>query len=194
MVRSTPGGFPFVVDDGALGAGLAFKHLVDLGHRVIAQLPGPQDIYSFAIRRRGFLDHANSSRVVIVDVKDFGAAPSYQEGKRLMEALLKLKGPRPTGIFAHNDLMAIGAIDGLREANLECPGDVSVIGYNDSPLVDHISPSLSTLRVPMDQLGYLAGKKAIELVDHPGQVPDSVSLVPEFIARASTAPPGNRRG
>lgn len=190
MVRSTPGGFPFVGDDGALGAKLAFQHLVELGHRVIAQLPGPQDIYSFAIRRRGFLDHAASPKVTMVDVNDFGAAPSYAEGKRLMQALLKLKGPRPTGIFAHNDLMAIGAIDALREANLEVPGDVSVIGYNDSPLVDHISPSLSTLHVPMDQLGHMAGTKAMELVDKPTETPESVLLVPELIARGSTAPPG----
>jgi LacI family transcriptional regulator len=189
MVRSTPGGFPFVVDDGALGAQLAFKHLVDLGHRVVAQLPGPQDIYSFAIRRRGFLDHARSPKVTVVDIQDAGAAPSYQEGKRLMAALLKLRGPRPTGIFAHNDLMAIGAIDALREANLDCPRDVSVVGYNDSPLVDHISPSLSTLRVPMDQLGYLAGKKAIEMLDNPDQTPESVQLVPKLIARGSTGPP-----
>jgi LacI family transcriptional regulator len=189
MVRSTPGGFPFVVDDGALGAQLAFKHLVDLGHRVVAQLAGPQDIYSFAIRRRGFLDHPASPKVTVVDLQDAGSAPSYQEGKRLMAALLKLRAPRPTGIFAHNDLMAIGAIDALREANLECPRDVSVIGYNDSPLVDHISPSLSTLHVPMDKLGYLAGKKAIEMLDNPGQNPESVHLVPELIARSSTGPP-----
>jgi LacI family transcriptional regulator len=189
MVRSTPGGFPFVVDDGARGAQLAFKHLVDLGHRVVAQLPGPQDIYSFAIRRRGFLDHPPLPKVTVVDIQDAGSSPSYQEGKRLMAALLKLRGTRPTGIFAHNDLMAIGAIDALREANLDCPGDVSVIGYNDSPLVDHISPSLSTLHVPMDQLGYLAGKKAIEMLDNLDQTPESVQLVPELIARGSTGPP-----
>jgi LacI family transcriptional regulator len=192
MVRATLDGLPRVVDDGALGAELAVKHLAALRHRRIAQLAGPQHTYSFFVRRLGFLEQAAASEVAVIDVGQCGVAPTYEEGHRLMNAALRLRR-RPTAVFAHNDLMAIGAIDALREADLVCPDDVSVIGYNDFPLVDHISPALSTLRVPADELGYSAGTMAVDLIENPDQTPASVSLAPQLIARQSTAPPPRRR-
>jgi LacI family transcriptional regulator len=92
-------------------------------------------------------------------------------------------------VFAHSDLMAIGAIDALGPRGMSCPGDVSVIGYNDSPLLDHVSPALSTVRIPTTELGLLAGEAVVELIDRPENPPDSALLVPTLVPRASTARP-----
>lgn len=187
MVRATSAKLPYVVDDGRAGGGIAARHLIELGHRVVAQLAGPQDISSFVLRRRGFVEFSTTVKgVTVIEFDEAGTAPSYAEGRRLMKALLQRDGLRPTAIFAHNDLMAIGAIDALKAAGLRCPHDISVIGYNDSPLVDHVSPSLSTLRVPMDQLGYLAGRKTIELLQNPRLVSAPRCLMPELVQRGST--------
>ena len=106
-----------------------------------------------------------------------------------MEALLAQPGPRPTAVFAHSDAMAIGAIAAARNAGLRCPKDVSIIGYNDAPLVDHLDPPLTTIRFPGDQIGRFAADLAIALVEEPPPVVASMSFPPELVIRSSTGPP-----
>ena len=106
-----------------------------------------------------------------------------------METLLAQTGPRPTAIFAHSDAMAIGAIAAARKAGLECPEDISIIGYNDAPLVDHLDPPLTTIRFPGDQIGRFAADLAIALIAEPPPVVASMSFPPELVVRSSTGPP-----
>ena len=103
--------------------------------------------------------------------------------------LLGQPGRRPTAIFAHNDLMALGALDALAEAGLRCPDDMSVMGYNDSPHVDRVSPPLTTVRLHGQELGRLVGEMAVTAIQSPGQIPVSLTLPPSIIIRESTAFP-----
>ena len=94
----------------------------------------------------------------------------------------------PTAVFAHSDTMAIGALDALRAAGLRCPDDVSILGYNDAPLVDHFDPPLSTIRWPSVEIGRRAAELAISLIEEPDNAVSSMTFRPELVPRNSTAP------
>jgi LacI family transcriptional regulator, galactose operon repressor len=187
--RSLPGSaIPAVVSDDSHGASLAAGHLVDLGHEVVAQLHGPTDIDTFDRRGRGFRARVVESSARDASVPIHARAPTVAEGHRLMRATLNQDDP-PTGVFAHNDLMAVGAIEALAAAGLSCPEDVSVVGFNDVPLAGQLSPALTTIRVAPEELGRSAGRIALELINDPGSRPHDLRLPALLITRESTAAP-----
>jgi LacI family transcriptional regulator len=116
-------------------------------------------------------------------------APNVAEGRRAMMAVLGLGEPRPSAVFAHNDLMAVGALEELTERGLRCPKDVSLVGFNDAPLTGHLSPPLTTVRLASEEMGRIAGQMASTAVDAPGTRVRSVLLQPELVVRESTAAP-----
>lgn len=196
-VRTLPG-FPALAHDDELGGRLAAEHLLELGHRHLAQLCGPPDVSSFAGRAQGFRQAAEAHSATVVDLPDTGRAPTLAEGTRLARLLLEEpsvsrgpslleRSPLPTGLFAHNDLMAFGALDVLAEHGLSCPRDMSVVGYNDSPLTDHTDPPLTTLRLPGYELGRLAAELATSLIAQPDRAPETRTLAPSLVVRRSTA-------
>jgi LacI family transcriptional regulator len=184
-VRTLPG-FPALAHDDELGGRLAAEHLLDLGHRRLAQLRGPPDVSSFAGRAQGFRAAARARGVTVLDLPDTARGPTLPEGRRLARLLVDVT-PLPTGLFAHNDLMAFGALDVLAEHGLSCPRDVSVVGYNDSPLTDHTDPPLTTVRLPGYELGRLAAEMAVTLIDEPGRRPETLTLSPSLVVRRSTS-------
>ena len=189
VVRTDPKlDLPTVSDDGLKGGAIAAEHLTALGHKLVAQLCGPDDVQVFIDRANGFRHSANQAGLIVRDFGLHALSPSYEEGHRLMSELLRLPGPSPTGVFVHNDLMAIGAIDALREAHLDCPRDVSIIGYNDSPMIDRLRVSLTSIRFQASELGRLAGEMAMQVIEDPGTRVHSVSLAPVLVERASTGP------
>jgi LacI family transcriptional regulator len=190
VVRTLPSEeFVSIGEDSLRGAAMATEHLIQLGHRLLSQLQGPTDVQIFQDRSQGFLAEAARHPVEVLDFEEAASSPNYDEGYRLMGALLDRFETAPTGVFAHNDLMAIGAMDALARRGIRCPEDVSVIGYNDSPLVDHVSPALSTIRLPATELGLLAGESVIKLLERTEPRPVSALLPPTLVPRASTAPP-----
>jgi LacI family transcriptional regulator len=182
-------GLPSCTHDHRQGGSLAAAHLLDLGHRRLAQLRGPADVSSFVDRGRGFSAAVTAAGAAETELPDVASKPSLAEGYRLARLLLGRPGRLPTAIFAHNDLMALGALDALTEAGLRCPGDVSVMGYNDSPHVDRVTPPLTTVRLHGQELGRLVGEMAVTALQSPGQIPVSLTLPPSMIIRESTAPP-----
>jgi LacI family transcriptional regulator len=186
-------GLPSCTHDDQQGGFLAGQHLLDLGHKRLAQLRGPSDVSSFVDRGRGFTA-ATRAAAAEIELPDVAATPSVEEGRRLLRLLLSQESELPTAIFAHNDLIALGALDVLAEAGLQCPADISVIGYNDSPHADRETPPLTTIRLHGQELGRLAGEIAITAITTPGERPMSLTLPPSLIVRESTAPPRNREG
>jgi len=189
-VRELPGsGIPSISHDDVTGGRLAAEHLLSLGHCHVAQLMGPQDIWSFEGRAHGFRDAVVAAGATCTDVRTLSRLPTAQAGREVVDDLLARPGDRPTAIFAHNDSIAIGALGVLREQGIECPDDISLIGYNDVPLTAHIHPPLTTIRLP----GYELGRLAAELVVTPARDAEAtagkVQLAPELVVRASTAPP-----
>jgi LacI family transcriptional regulator len=186
-VRGLPeSGIPAVTHDDLGGARLAAAPLAELAHRRVVQLPGPLDVQPFKDRFEGFAAVAGRLGLEAWSVPAANR-PIFEEGRRLME--LALADPRPaTAVFAHNDPMAMGAVRALRDAGLACPGDVSVIGYNDVPMADCLDPPLTTIRLDGEEVGRRAGDAVLAAI-RGLPIPDSGPPVPaELIARASAAP------
>jgi LacI family transcriptional regulator len=189
-VRALPGSnLPAVTTDDDGGGYIAAMHLAALGHGRVAELRGPSDVQPFLDRSQGFARAAAESGLDVLEFGERAIHPTPAEGRRLMELLLARRGPRPTAVFAQNDSMAIGALDALRAARLRCPADLSILGFNDAPLVDHFDPPLSTIRLPSAEIGRVAAELAIALIEEPNTAVASMTFPPELVVRASTAPP-----
>jgi LacI family transcriptional regulator len=177
---------PKILSDDFAGAALAARHLAELGHRRIVQLSGPAGIAAFAERTRGFQFALGESGTGARALEQRAGSASVDAGRQLMLDVLREDGAL-TGVFAHNDLLAIGAIAAVRQAGFSCPGDVSVVGYNGTPLTEYLGPSLTTVLYPAIAMGRSAAETALSVLrgDEP---PAAVALRPRLIVRASTAP------
>lgn len=183
-----PGTTSITADDFE-GARLAGRHLVDLGHRRMAQLRGPLDISSFAQRAEGFRGEIARGGAVDISLERPVTEVTAESGYALMSEILARPEPPPTAVFAHADVMAIGAIKAIRANGLRCPTDISVLGYNNAPLTDAIDPPLSTIDVPAHNLGAGAARLALSLVEDREREVAPVVLPTHLLVRESTAAP-----
>lgn len=181
------GRLPAVVSDDRLAMKLAVDHLVQLGHRRIAHLAGPQDLPTGVGRRLGFEQALRDHDLQPLAVQACSAY-SREAGREAIEALLQ-QGVRPQAVVCSNDLVALGAYDGLRQAGLSVPGDVSVTGHNDMPLVDMVEPPLTTIRLPHRELGWRAAQMLFEELGADDLSATTVVLRPTLVVRGSTAAP-----
>ena len=178
---------PSVVPDDRDGMRQAVEHLVSLGHGRIAHLAGPFTLSTGVHRYEGFVEAmAAHGLAVDPDLVVSGTGYTEDEGARLSRALLEA-GRRFTAVLAGNDLMAVGCLDALREAGLQCPRDVSVVGFNDMTWSARLSPPLTTVRVPHQLLGLEAATLLLERLADPGTPPRHVVLPVELVVRESTA-------
>jgi len=178
-----------VINDDGHGIELAVSHLVDLGHRSIAFIGGPQDTTTghdryLAFRRQMKSGRFKSHADLILNCKAFTEA----EGREGFLKILK-KGRKFTAVVAANDLLALGCYDALLESGLDCPKDISVTGFNDMPFMDRLSPPLTSLAIPLDEIGVQAAKLLLSRIKDPEQPVRTVNLYPELIVRGSTARP-----
>jgi LacI family transcriptional regulator len=178
---------PSVVPDDRDGMRQAVEHVHALGHRRIAHLAGPFSLSTGVHRYEGFVEGMASvglelDRGLILTASRY----AEDEGARLCRELLD-GGRRFTAVLAGNDLMALGCIDALREAGIDCPRDVSVVGFNDMDFSDRFSPPLTTVRVPHHQLGIEAAGLLLERLADPAAPPRHVVLPVAIVPRGSTA-------
>ena len=106
-----------------------------------------------------------------------------------MRLLLTSKRVRPTGIFAHHDLMALGAMTVAEELRMSCPRDVSIIGYHDVLNLERLVPALTTIRQPLEEAGRAASDMVLDLLNSSTRQPPSRRLAPTLVVRQSTGPP-----
>lgn len=192
--RPIPGiGLACVSHDGRRAGELAAEHLHALGHKDVALVRGPLDVESINEREDGFA--RASARLGLRVLQGLDGPSDIASGRHQMQVLLS-REPAPTGVFATNDLMALGVIDAIRAAGLGCPGDVSVIGHDDQPLADHFSPALTTIHTQSEELGRRAAAMLISAVGKEDVPPEDIRLEPELAVRSSTgvAPTGPQRG
>ncbi|MER6007641.1 LacI family DNA-binding transcriptional regulator [Nonomuraea angiospora] len=166
----------------------ATRHLLDLGHRRIALITGPDWALSSRARLDGYrtaLDLAG----VPVDPELIGSGDFIIEGG-LAQAhrLLRLPDP-PTAIFASNDGEAVGVYRAAYELGLRIPGDLSVVGFDDLPSVQWAVPPLTTVRQPLTEMAATATAMLMKLAQGEPLAQTRVELGTELIVRASTAPP-----
>lgn len=173
-----------VVHDDFKGGRLVAEHLHGLGHRLVAQLSGPDDVANFPRRADGFRSLIQDSDMHEVSAIESAQRPVIEEGQRLMEEMLDTSPELPTAVFAHNDLMALGALSVLRVRGLRVPDDVSLVGYNDLPMVGHLTPPLTTIRYPSLEVGKRAGQMIVGVLR--GETLESVCLDPKLVSRGSS--------
>ncbi|MDE3722193.1 LacI family DNA-binding transcriptional regulator [Nocardiopsis sp. N85] len=175
-----------VSPDNHSGAAALARHLVGLGHRRFAILAGPTDLRTARERLDGFhgalsaagLELAHHNVVHGAFTRDGG----YESTRRLMTL-----GTDATCLFAVNDVMATGAMAALRDLGMRVPDDLSVAGFDDIPTLRDLTPGLTTVRLPLEEMGERAAALALD-EDHQGG--HRVITVPgEVVARESTAPP-----
>ena len=178
-----------VINDDELGIDLALAHLVELGHRAIAYIGGPQRTSTGYARYRAFRKTAKKAGIpvtqaLIVNARDF----TESAGQAALHELTN-RGKPFTAIVTANDLLALGCYDALAELGLRCPDDVSITGFNDMPFVDRFSPSLTTIHIPHDELGVQAAQLLLERIQNPDAPAKQIRLAPRIVVRASTSAP-----
>jgi DNA-binding LacI/PurR family transcriptional regulator len=190
-----PGFFVAAVDQ-QLGAALATRHLLELGHADVVHVTGPLDWHDAVERVHGWRAERAAWGLPERDplVADWTSAAGYRIGRRLLaHAASGDPGDAlPTAIFAANDQLALGLLRALAEAGVEVPGRVSIVGFDDIEGADYFTPPLTTVRQPFEELG----KTCIELLlggisaKAAGEVPErSAKVAPTLVVRATTAPP-----
>jgi LacI family transcriptional regulator len=145
------------------GAYQAVRHLASHGHKRIAIIKGTDKNIDAQERLRGYREavrDAGAEYSPLYELEgDFSEASAYEAAVRL----LKLD-PRPTALFASNDAMAIAALSALRALNVSVPADVALAGFDDIPISTYVTPSLTTVRVGISQLGALAVKRLLDAI------------------------------
>ena len=177
-----------VTVDDRHGVGLSVDHIVSLGHSRIGHVGGPQNLSTGHRRYLGFrAAMARHGLPAPAERITFADAFMEEEGARACEQLLDQA--ELTAIVAANDRLAIGCYDVLEARGLRCPGDVSIVGFNDMPFVDRLRPPLTSVRVPQREIGETAAELLLaELID--ASAPrGEVLLEPSLVVRGSTAPP-----
>ncbi|GAA4081467.1 LacI family DNA-binding transcriptional regulator [Actinomadura miaoliensis] len=165
------------------GAAALARALLDLGHRDFAVLTGPRSLTTVADRLAGFTGA----------LADAGLRPRVLEGGFTRDGgyaaaaeLLRLD-PRPTCVFAVTDVMAIGALTAFRDHGVDVPGEVSLAGFDDIPIVADLTPPLTTVALPLDEMGERAMRLALK---EPRASRSRIErMAGRVILRASTAPP-----
>jgi LacI family transcriptional regulator len=185
--RVEDGSLPSATADDHGGARLAVEHLVSRGHKQIAHLAGPLDVSTGHARHEGFLAAMRDAGLEPSLIK-VGRAFTEPEGARLCEELLDADAPF-TAIVAGNDLMALGCYDVFAARGIDCPGEVSVVGFNDMPFADRFSPPLTTIRIPHYEIGVAAADLLMELLRETGDGPREIVLPAHLIVRGSTRRP-----
>jgi LacI family transcriptional regulator len=95
---------------------------------------------------------------------------------------------RPTAVVCANDLLALGCYDVLRERGLKCPDDVSISGFNDMPFVDRFNPPMTTVHIPMFEMGKIAAQLILDVIQNPATKAVSRTVTPTLVVRGSTGP------
>ena len=170
------------------GAYLAVRHLLRLGHRQFATITGPQHLTNAQQRLAGFRRAVQQSRVQVnpeyIQETTFDKQGGYSKTMLLLRML-----PRPTALFAGNDLIALGALLAIRDSGLRCPEDISVIGFDDLDFAEIINPSLSSVSQPGYQLGSNAASLLLERVKGDAGPARHIVLETSLKLRDSVAPP-----
>lgn len=175
----------FAVDE-ARGAALAVNHLAALGHQRIAHVDGGNG--AGATGRRAGYRNAMTKLGLKDEIRVIPGIYTEEAGVEAAKELLS-EGELPTAVFAANDLIAMGLLSAFRSAGVDVPGQISVVGFDDSPLARLNSVNLTTITQPMRSLGDLAFEAVLNRIAAPQAKPVVKVVAPELVTRQSTGAP-----
>jgi len=192
--RPVPGEYS-VATDNYHGGQLAARHLVELGHRCIGMLCGEAEIQNVAERIDGFQTELRRSGFEVSPAYMLHGRQELQLGIRVAE-LLAME-PRPTAVFATNDIVAVGAWRTLLEAGFRVPQDFSIVGFDDIEISRFLVPPLTTVGQPTSEMGAKAVDLLLQLMSHQAEDGNKVAtnflVAPTLFIRGSTATPSTNK-
>jgi len=166
----------------------ATEHLVELGHRRIAVIGGPEPYLCSRARIDGYRAALDRAGLPVDPALVCHGNFRHQGGYDCARELLALPDP-PTAVFAGSDEQAFGVMEAARVSGLSVPDDLSVVGFDDLPMARWSSPPLTTVRQPLADMGLMAGRMLAQLVAGEDLATRRVELATHLVPRASTAPP-----
>ncbi|MCI2957520.1 LacI family DNA-binding transcriptional regulator [Agromyces atrinae] len=170
------------------GGLMATRHLIELGHRRIAMISGPEDMMCSLARIDGYRSAMAAAGLDVpadfVRFGDFEVSGGYTNG----EALLGSDEP-PTAIFAGSDLQALGVLESARSRGISVPDGLSLVGYDDIPAARWVSPGLTTVHQPLRRMGEVATDLVVSLSRGPIEPTPRMDLATHVVVRGSTAAP-----
>ncbi len=178
---------PKVFVENRHGGYLATRCLLDAGHTRIAHIGGPETLFSAVERREGYWDAMREAG--LTPDPDLLRQGSYSRefGKAAMNELLA-RPDRPTAVFAGSDFIAVGVLQAAREAGLQLPAELSLVGFDDMMFADLLAPALTTVRQPTADLGRAGLATLLAIINK--EVPPAVTRLPvTLIERQSVCPP-----
>jgi LacI family transcriptional regulator len=184
-------GLSFVGGDDAAGVRAAVAHVLDLGHERIGYIAGPADLSTTRTRLRALRAAVAAAPACERPVVRHARAYTVSAGRSAAARLLAARD-EVTAVLAGNDMLAVGVYEALGDAGLSCPGDVSVVGHNDMPMVDKLEPPLTTVAIPQYEIGVTAAQVLLDRLGRDGP-PERRLLPTRLVVRRSTAPPARRR-
>jgi DNA-binding LacI/PurR family transcriptional regulator len=170
------GGIPFIGSDDRQAGRIATEHLLALGHRFIGTITGPYRRWIVRSRLLGYEEALRDAGTAMSEDLVAEADWTPSGGAHALRILLE-REPRVTAVFVHNDDMAIGVLRELRDLGRRVPDDVAVVGCDDLPFAEHLTPSLSSVHVPFGKIGRLAVRVLLELMSAKGAA-STPSLLP----------------
>jgi LacI family transcriptional regulator len=175
-----------VVQDNEMGMQLAVNHLVSLGHKMIAFINGDSSLSTAKERRAGFEASVQSFGLSPTSISEgiFSVDSGYMQTVSLLH-----NSQRPTAICAANDLLAIGAMRALFEADIKIPDDISVVGYDDINFASFIHPSLTTISQPVRSIGMESAQLILKRLSNPHGISQRINMTPKIIIRHSSTKP-----
>ena len=174
-------GFPCVATDYASAAVQAFTHLSALGHDRIGLVLGPEDHMPSRRKLAAFTEVADRAGIAAAPVEH--ALYSLESGQAATARMLR---QGVTGLICASDVLALGAIRAVRRAGLSVPGDVSVVGYDDSAWLNCTDPPLTTVRQPIESMGKSAVALLVNQMETVIAHPEELLFEPELVVRGST--------
>ncbi|ODT81863.1 MAG: hypothetical protein ABS76_10445 [Pelagibacterium sp. SCN 64-44] len=181
-------GLPGVFVENAAGTYLATRHLIEAGHRQIALIGGPEGLMSVTERLAGFGRAMAEAGLTIPEgwmlLGDYTSAFGQAAAAQLLD------GPRrPSAILACSDYIAVGVIKAVRSRGLVIPRDLSLVGFDDMAFAELVDPPLTTVRQPVAEMGRLAVRHLLALLEDGPRPPPETRLPVELVTRQSVAPP-----
>lgn len=183
---------PAVVCDSRRGGREVAAHVLGQDHRRLAVIGGPPALWTAQQRLAGYREAFAGAGIdpdsVPVLAGDYRQESGYAAAA---EILARPESERPTALLCANDLMAIGAMQCLRDNGLDVPGDMSVVGFDDQPISSMLTPALTSVRQPAYDMGHRAARVLFDLLE--GREPDTTGPLPaEVRIRDSVSPPKER--
>ncbi|MGN8025309.1 LacI family DNA-binding transcriptional regulator [Microbacterium sp. 22242] len=171
------------------GGRAATEHLIALGHRRIAFLGGPPEAESNQARMHGYLAALMAAGITMrPEYLPAGSAYNRRTGLAGAKAVLSLAEP-PTAIFAASDTIALGVLEEASRRGLDVPGDLSLVGFDSTPLAEHTLPPLTSVAQPLHDIGRTALRMLLQIVAGERLEASRVELATELVVRGSSAPP-----